>query len=86
MESCVEDYLQYIKSARKNSGNTVSAYRSDLTKLCGFLKKYNICSWDRVTLTDLNSYILSLERDNHAPSTVSRNVSSIRSFLRGCSG
>lgn len=81
MESCVEDYLQYIKSARKNSGNTVSAYRSDLTKLCGFLKKYNICSWDRVTLTDLNSYILSLERDNHAPSTVSRNVSSIRSFF-----
>ncbi len=81
MESCVEEYLQYIQSNRKNSGNTASAYKSDLIKLCDFLKKHNITEWDKVTFTDLNSYVLSLEKDNHAASTISRNVSSIRSFF-----
>ena len=81
MESCIDEYLQYVYNNRKNSNNTASSYRYDLIRLYEFLSNHNVDSWNRVTITDLNSYVLFLEKNNHAAATVSRNVSSIRSFF-----
>ena len=81
MDSFVEQYILYLQSVRKTSVNTVSAYRRDLNKLMQFLKEQGIEEFNKVTFTDLNSYILALEKEGSASSTVSRNVSAIKSFF-----
>lgn len=81
MDSYVEMYIQYLQIVKKTSGNTVVSYRRDLDKLLTFLKNHGIDNLKRVTFTDLNSYILFLEKEGCATSTVSRTVSAIKSFF-----
>lgn len=81
MESYVEQYILYLQRVKKTSNNTVAAYKRDLSKLMQFLMEHAIDEFDKVTFTDLNSYILSLEKEGNASSTVSRNVSTIKSFF-----
>lgn len=85
MDIYIEEYLQYMQTEHRASGNTLQAYRSDLTKLGNFLGNNGIYDWNKVTIINLNSYILALEKNGTAASTVSRNISSIKSFLPGCS-
>lgn len=81
MDSYVERYILYLQSVKKTSDNTVAAYKRDLNKLMHFLAERNIDGFSMVTFTDLNSYILYLEKEGSASSTVSRNVSAIKSFF-----
>lgn len=81
MESYVEQYILYLQRVKKTSENTVAAYKRDLNKLMQFLKEHAISDFGKATFTDLNSYILSLEKEGSASSTVSRNVSTIKSFF-----
>lgn len=81
MDIYIEEYLQYMQTEHRASGNTLQAYRSDLTKLGNFLGNNGIYDWNKVTIINLNSYILALEKNGTAASTVSRNISSIKSFF-----
>ena len=65
---------------KKTSKNTVTAYKRDINKLMEYLKTRNCNDFGRVTFTDLNSYVLKLEKDGASVATVSRNVSTIKSF------
>lgn len=80
MNALIEKYLTYVKE-QKGSKNTLSAYGIDLSRLFSYLESKGIYDPARVGFTDLNSYILSLEKNNASMATVSRNVSSIRSFF-----
>lgn len=80
MENFVEQYALCLQT-EKMSDNTVKAYRTDLGKLCGYLAEQGLYDVARITFTDLNSYILSLERTGSSPATVSRNVSVVKSFF-----
>ena len=80
MNLVIEKYLTYL-STQKGSKNTVTAYGIDLSRLFAYLETKGIYDPEGVTFTDLNSYILSLEKNNASMATVSRNVSSIRSFF-----
>ena len=81
MDIYIEEYLQYMQTEHRASGNTLQAYRSDLMKLGAFLENNGISDWNKVTIINLNSYILALEKNGTAASTVSRNISSIKSFF-----
>ncbi len=81
MESFIEQYMMYLQEVKKTSKNTIAAYKRDLEKSRCFLMEHGIDDFDKVTFTDLNSYILSLEREGCASSTVSRNVSTLKSFF-----
>ncbi len=81
MESFVELYIQYLQNVKKMSANTVVSYKRDLNKLIKFLKEHMINDWNMITFIDINSYILYLEKENCATATVSRTVSTIKSFF-----
>ncbi len=81
MDGYVEQYILYLQMVKKTSDNTVSAYKRDLNKLMQFFSERAVDDFGKVTFTDLNSYILALEKDGCASSTVSRNVSAIKSFF-----
>lgn len=81
MEIYVEQYLQYLQNERKTAFNTVEAYGHDLRKMCHYLNEHGVTGIHQVTFTDLNSYLLTLEKKGCASSTVSRNVSTMKSFF-----
>ena len=81
MDSYVELFIQYLRMVKKTSDNTVAAYKRDLNKLVVFLNEHMINELNKITFTDLNSYILFLEKEGCASSTVSRTVSAIKSFF-----
>ena len=81
MNQAITGFLEYLKIDRKKSGNTLAAYGTDLGKLASYLEQKFIYDFTKITITDLNAYILFLEKDGMATSTISRNISSIKSFF-----
>ncbi len=79
MLSIIDEYIDMLAASGKSSANTLSAYKTDITGMVRFLNERGIDSYDRVTFTDLNAYVLELEK-NCASSSVSRKISSIKSF------
>ena len=80
MDTYLQQYVEYLVNIKKTSKNTVTAYKRDINKLMEYLKTRNCNDFGRVTFTDLNSYVLKLEKDGASVATVSRNVSTIKSF------
>lgn len=81
MEQLIVDFIQYLESVKHASKNTLQAYQNDLKKLQLFLEKQNVHSVDKISETNLNSYILTLERDGLSPASVSRNIAAMKAFF-----
>jgi integrase/recombinase XerD len=71
----ISDFLNYLEIDLNYSDNTISSYDSDLSKLALYFDKKDL---RKLSNKDLEKYITTLEE--YAPSTVSRNISSIKSF------
>lgn len=85
MEQEIDEYIEYIGRNRGKSDNTIASYKSDLYKLMNYLKaEIKLEEWAQVTETDINSYILYLQSQGCAPSTVARHVVSIKAFFEYC--
>lgn len=81
MEQYIEEFLAYIRNVRHSSDNTLQAYQNDLKKLLTFYQRQNIPSITKVSETDLNSYILTLEKEGLSASSVSRNIAAVKAFF-----
>lgn len=81
MDKLLEQYILYLQDVKKTSANTVTAYKRDLNKLIQFLSERGFADVSKISFTDLNSYILLLEKEGAATSSISRNVSTIKSFF-----
>lgn len=82
MKKSIEDFVFYISDVKKMSLSTVQSYQRDLNKMMIFLESVGIDSVDKVTVTNINAYILKLEKDGMSAATISRNIASMRSFFR----
>lgn len=74
-------FIAYLKETKNASESTVSSYQRDLKKLENYLSDHGIAAVENVTATNLNSYVLYLERQGLSTATVSRNVASMRAFF-----
>ena len=81
MEQYINDFITYLQDVKHASKNTLQAYQNDLKKLMLFLGKQNISSVNKISETNLNSYILTLEKDGLSPASVSRNIAAMKAFL-----
>lgn len=81
MLSYVNNYIDYLNNIKRASNNTVASYKRDLMKLCGYFDGIGCKQLSDVSSTDLNSYVISLERDGMSSATISRNIASIKSFF-----
>lgn len=75
----IQEYINYIKNKKKLSDNTVSSYFIDIKKYIEYLYNKNIKLED-VRENDIIEYLIELERSNISAATVSRMISSIKSF------
>src|SRR5690606_8443378 len=61
--------------------NTIISYRRDLTAYIEFLKhKKSLSDWNRVTRNEIVAFLSSLKENGKSAATISRTISSIRSF------
>ena len=80
METVINEFIQYIHEVKHTSANTEVSYQRDLVKLESYLKEQGGYTLTKVSSTSLNSYMLYLEKKGRAPSSISRNIASIKAF------
>lgn len=80
MEGAIDAFMVYLEEVKKKSVSTRQSYRCDLCKLQGFLSGLGVSRVEDISLTNLNSYILYLEKNRFAQTTISRNIASIKAF------
>lgn len=80
MRNETEAFITYLHNVKKMSKNTELSYRRDLLKVISFFEEQGIKSFSDVTATNLNSYVLYLEKNNFSAATISRNIACIKTF------
>ena len=78
----VNKFLDYIKTAKKVSPNTVSAYKQDIMAFKKFLHAEGIADFSDAANTQVVSYLLELKNAGKSKATVNRKLASIRAFYR----
>lgn len=76
------NFIEYLKRVKGISKNTEVSYKSDLIKLSKFLSEQGIEDIEKSTSTNLNSFILFLEKSGRASSSISRCIASIKAFFQ----
>ena len=84
MEGNIQAFISYLEKERNASYNTRISYERDLRKLKEYLEKQGIFKVQEVSETSLNSYVLFLEKEGKAASTVSRYIASFKGFFEYC--
>lgn len=81
MEIYIEKYVDYLKNIKKSSENTVASYQRDLVKFSDFYRENGTEDIRSINETNINTYVLYLEKNGKSMATVSRSIASIKSFF-----
>lgn len=82
MQAQVDEFLDYLAAEKGYSGNTLAAYRNDLTQFTQHLiDQANAARWAEVSQSQIVEYILHMKELEYASSTVARKVAAIKSFF-----
>ena len=79
MNKYLNKFFTYLEVERNYSNHTTLNYRIDLEEFVGFLGKIPV---EAVTYPDLRRFLAQLKNRNLKPRTVSRKLSSLRSFFK----
>lgn len=79
-----DKFCTYMHIEKNSSALTVSNYLKDIKAFSGFLtERYNAdFTWDKVSVLDIRAYLAFLNKHNYAKRTISRRISSLRSFYK----
>ena len=80
MESNIDGFITDLRNTKKISENTEMSYRGDLMKAKRYMEEQGIRDVKKITSTNLNSYILHLEKNKFSTATISRNIASLKAF------
>lgn len=80
MTQDIQNFIQYLHQVKQTSVNTEVSYARDLRKMSEYLAAQGVVDLNAVTATNLNSYVLFLEKEGMKPSTISRNIASMKAF------
>ena len=81
METEIRQFMEYLAQEKHASKNTQMSYRRDLSQMWEYLREQGITDPAKVTKTLLNSYILYLEKQGKATTTISRMLAAIKAFF-----
>ena len=80
MQKRLEEFLHHLRLSQGSSQNTLESYRLDLKKYLKYLKKKNVSDLKAVRPENISEFILKLYRKKYKSTTISRNLSAIKSF------
>ncbi|WFD09014.1 tyrosine-type recombinase/integrase [Tepidibacter hydrothermalis] len=79
MDNIIDKYIDYIIKDKNLSQNTILSYKSDLKKYINYLNSSDT-EYISVSENDIFSFLIYLQKSNTSVSTISRIISSIKSF------
>ena len=82
MEGLVQKFVDFLENEKGLSDNTLQSYRRDIQQYISYLNDKSITSIAGVNKTTVITYLLYLQKEGRATSTISRNLASIRSFYQ----
>ncbi len=80
MEQEINSFIIYLHNVKRTSENTEVSYRRDLLKVQHFMENQGIGDVQKISATNLNSYVLYLEKNHFSAATISRNIASLKAF------
>ena len=84
MEKPVGVFILFLKNEKNYSNNTVISYKNDLIQLLNYLKDNKILKANNIQCINRNimrKYIVYLKKNNYSVRSISRKISTIRSFF-----
>lgn len=82
VESIRNEYIDFVRLEKNYAASTVQEYEKDLTQFLQFLSVEGITALEAVTYQDARLYVTSLYDEGYSRTTISRKISSIRSFFK----
>ncbi|MCZ2259510.1 site-specific tyrosine recombinase XerD [Sporosarcina sp. G11-34] len=76
----LEDYIHFLKVERQLADNTIISYRRDLEDYLVFIEQQGFKTIESINRQEILTYLEKLNSEGKSSRTVSRNISSIRSF------
>src|SRR2546423_6474276 len=87
-EQKIEQFLSKLQAKIGFSGNTLAAYRNDLTQFAQFLAAGQGAAiqptgdWANVTRDHIMSFVLYLKERGYVQTTVARKLAAIKAFFK----
>lgn len=83
LDTYLKEYIYYLKVTKNLSKNTIHSYERDLKAYIQFIKdNYHFRDLNQISKEHIQNFSRSLSRKNNSNSTITRKLSSIRSFHR----
>jgi integrase/recombinase XerD len=79
MNTLIQEFSDYLRIEKRNSPNTVSAYRRDLVRFSAELAGRKV---ESVTTADIRDFLIFLKEKGLSAASVARSLSSIKSFFK----
>lgn len=76
----IDEYTSFMSNQRHKSVNTVESYKRDVKQYLTYLEDTGVDDLSATTKTTVLTYLLGLQQQGRASSTVSRTLASLRSF------
>ena len=81
MEKQIKLFLEFLQNEKKLSDNTLQSYKRDIIQYQNYLEENGI-NYAKVSKEDIKAYLNYLKQIGKKPSTISRNLASLRSFYQ----
>ena len=81
MEKQIKLFLEFLQNDKKLSDNTLQSYKRDINQYESYVEEKQI-NYTKVDEKSVKEYLEYLQNIGKKPSTVSRNLASIRSFYQ----
>ncbi len=79
MDDLIREFVEFTAVEKRQSPNTMISYRRDVSKFAHFISGRPVHS---VTSSDIRSFLLKLQEEGLASSSISRQLSSLKSFFK----
>lgn len=81
MEKEINNFIEYLKYQRNYSNFTCNNYRKDLNEYNSFISSNKI-NYKNMDYNEAKEYVIYLNKKNDSKSTISRKLSSLRTFYK----
>ena len=81
MEKQIKLFLEFLQNDKKLSNNTLQSYERDILQYQDYVEENKI-NYAKADQSDLKKYLDHLSEIGKKPSTISRNLATIRSFYQ----